>query len=106
MNTATAPSRVMLGDDLILLDDVPSLLPKQRSGRPFTLSAVRKWVREGIAGVAPLESISIGRAVYTNKAAVARFFERIDAAKAQRRAERASASGMRDVPSSVFVDQT
>lgn len=83
MQATTTPT-ISLIEDLIALCDVPDALPRPSKGRKVGRDAVWRWTRYGLAGVAPLETIHVGRETFTSREALARFFDRVSAAKHQR----------------------
>lgn len=81
MRTAIAPRLISMDEELIALRDVPGKLPRPEGGRKVSLVTVQRWIRHGLAGVAPLETLRIGRSVYTSREALRRFIDRVSEAK-------------------------
>lgn len=77
----TSTPTISLTEELIALADVPDALLRPSRGRKVGKDAVWRWTRYGMAGVAPLETIHIGRDTFTSRQALARFFDRVSAAK-------------------------
>ena len=71
----------LLVERLIPVEEVPSIVPPGRNGRPLHRSAVWRWVSKGLrdsGGVfVRLEAVMIGRRFVTSREALARFFARL-----------------------------
>jgi hypothetical protein len=63
----------LMTDQLIVLSDVPSILPLKR-GVPVNQTTVYRWARVGHQGVL-LETIRVGGTTYTSAEALQRFAE-------------------------------
>ncbi len=66
-------------EDLVLLSEVPKLLPKRR-GKAVHLSACYRWMKSGLSGVR-LETVLIGGQRFTSKEALNRFWHRVTAVR-------------------------
>ena len=85
--TTTPMPLISMTEKLIALGDVPSAIPRPSSkARKISRDAVYRWTRFGLAGVAPLETVYIGREQFTSQEALNRFFARVSAAKMKRTA--------------------
>src|SRR5688572_1327869 len=71
----------LLSERLIPVDEVPSIVPTARNGRPMHRSAVWRWVSKGLRGPVGervrLEAVRIGRRWVTSHEGLARFFARL-----------------------------
>jgi len=61
-------------ETLVLIRDVPRLLPPRPSGKRLHVSAVYRWLLTGVQGVV-LDSIKVGGSTYTSVEALQRFAE-------------------------------
>ena len=61
---------------LIAVRDVPRQLPPRPSGRRVHVSAVYRWLTQGVRGIV-LESIKIGGTTYTSAEALQRFADQL-----------------------------
>ncbi len=66
-------------DSLILIRDVPRLLPPRPNGKRVHISACYRWLSRGVKGVV-LESVKIGGSTYTSQEALQRFVEEVSSA--------------------------
>lgn len=66
-------------EELVLVREVPGLLPK-KNGRKKHLASIYRWLSRGLVGVR-LESVYIGGEQYTSKQALDRFFYAVTKAK-------------------------
>ncbi len=66
-------------EEVVLIREVPGLLPK-KNGRKKHLASIYRWLSRGLVGVR-LESVYIGGEQYTSKQALDRFFCAVTEAK-------------------------
>ena len=71
--------KVWLPREPIAVNDLPKYLPRQ-NGKQINRSTVWRWIRNGLRGVAPLESFAVGRRRFVTRDAVRRFLADCDAA--------------------------
>ncbi len=67
-------------EELILVRDIPSHLPKQPSGKKLHISAIYRWMKTGIQGER-LETVFIAGCRYSSKQALNRYWSRVTQAK-------------------------
>jgi len=63
--------------NLILLREVPKLLPKNRKGKRVHISTVHRWASRGVQGGVRLPTVKIGGATYTSLRALQEFSQRL-----------------------------
>lgn len=66
-------------EDLVLLSEVPKILPK-RNGKAVHLSACYRWMRSGLSGIR-LETVLVGGQRFTSREALNRFWHRVTAVR-------------------------
>ncbi len=59
-------------ENLIPLRDAPRHLPRRPNGKNIHVSAVYRWIKNGLSGV-KLESLRVGGTTYTSMEALQRF---------------------------------
>jgi hypothetical protein len=83
---------MLLDEQLLRLDEVPAILPKNAVGRRVHYSTVYRWSWKGIicrnGERVRLEIGRVGGTIYTSREAVGRFIERAGAADQQGHEER------------------
>lgn len=67
-------------ETLILVSKIPDHLPRQPNGKKLHVSAVYRWMKNGIQGVR-LETIFIAGCRYSSLEAMNRFWHRVTEAK-------------------------
>jgi len=63
-------------ETLLTVRDVPGRLPRKPSGKRLHISAVYRWMSNGVGGGVRLESVKLGGTTYTSVEALQRFAER------------------------------
>lgn len=74
---------------LILVRDVPAYMPLSRHGRPIHLSAVYRWMTQGVCGVR-LPTVYIAGHRYTSAEALSRYWADVTSARDRRSQARLS----------------
>ena len=69
-----------LTEDILPLAEAAQILPSGRRGRPPHVSVLYRWAAKGLRGV-QLEVLPAGGTLCTSREALARFFERLAAAR-------------------------
>jgi hypothetical protein len=64
----------IVNDRLIVLAEVPKILPRKSGGKRLNLSTVYRWVQRGVNGKR-LEAVRLGGVYYTSSEALQRFAE-------------------------------
>jgi hypothetical protein len=72
-----APLRILSGETLLRLHQVPDLLPRNRNGKKVGLASVYRWTDRGVRGIR-LEYIRAPWGRVTSIEAVERFLQRLN----------------------------
>jgi len=63
-----------LDDELVLLRDVPGILPRTSRKKKVSMGTVFRWANRGIRGT-KLDILRIGHSIYTSRRALDHFFQ-------------------------------